>query len=131
MMRKFLIYIIPVLCLFAFWQNWTSLSSVNEAYEDVFFVDEKQASDNFSEEQAFFPYFETILSFSRPVSGINAQRLQNGQRRIDTLSKFNIQLLKVCKHTYSRCKILDILNLKFSSLSKPSFRLLAYGKLII
>lgn len=133
MIKEFLKHIIPIVCLAAFLQGWAAdtISSGDGSSVDASAKESVKVEEIVTEANSF-PLFDTIITYSRPASLLNApQRQNNGQRRIDTWFRYSFLPVKVVKHNYCREDIRNILNLKFLALSEPSDRLALLGKFVI
>ncbi len=132
MIKRLLKYIIPIVCLTLFVQGWAAAAVSNkDKSHDNISTTRYTANDELVADANSSPFFETIITFSRPASLFNAPRQQNGQRRVDTWLRYSLLPVKVVKHNYCREGIHNILNLKFLALSEPSDRLALLGKFII
>ena len=130
MVKALLRYIIPIICLTTFVQSWSGFLSISDHSigEEILVCD--MTEETVIDANVFEP-IDNSIALSRPTSSVNAQRLQNSQRRTNSWFRCKQIVTKVCRSIYSRHNNYTLLSLKFSPLFEPSDCLPKLGRLVI
>ena len=126
-MKKFIKYLIPIIIAFAFINGVVKSDSVDSenSIEDL--------TTEFVTENVDFSIFDAALHNSRQISSVSAPTLKTASQRVNNTHKHNFAFIKAGK----------ILNIgiinslynssltHYSSLAKPTRRLISFGRLII